>query len=158
MPGTRPAGVLPPGAPGGIYSLAASRLKWSAAVRNARADAVEATIGTAPTLQIWSGAEPVNLTDTPAGTKLVEMTLPSDWMDAASGGVKEKLGAWSVAAIATGQQTFFRILSSGGTVHMQDSCSGTGGGGKMQLDTASITSGQTVAVTVFQWTEGNADG
>lgn len=149
---------MPPGAPGSIYSAASSALKLSTAARNYRADALETFIGTAPKLQIWSGVEPDSMADTPAGTKLAELTLPADWMAAATGGVKELAGSWSVAAIASGQQQFFRITTSAGVAVMQGSCTGTGGGGILQLSTVTITSGQTVAVTVFQWTEGNADG
>jgi hypothetical protein len=150
--------VRPAGAPGSVYGAPTSALKLSEAVRNATLDSRETTIGTAPTLEVWSGVEPDSMLDTPAGTLLATFTLPSDWMAAATGGVKEMTGSWSGTASATGDQTFFRILDSSAVPHAQGSCSGTGGGGLLQLNTATITSAQTVAVTVFSWTEANADG
>ena len=70
--------------------------------------------------------------------------------------MKEIAGSWTAAAIATGQQSFFRMVDSGGTARIQGTASGTGGGGNLQLDSVTITSGQTVAVTVFSLTGGNA--
>jgi hypothetical protein len=43
-------------------------IKMSAAVRNARLDAIETAIGTAAVLKIRSGAPPTNITDADRGT------------------------------------------------------------------------------------------
>jgi hypothetical protein len=133
-------------------------IKMSAAVRNARLDAIETAIGVSAVLKIRSGTVPTNITDADAGTVLATLNLPSDWMAAASGGVKALAGSWSdTNADATGTAAHFRIYASGGTVqHMQGTVTATGGGGDMTINNTSITLGGTVTVTSFSLTDGNA--
>ena len=52
-------------------------LQYSVAVRNARLDAVESTIGTSAILEIRSGAQPANCAAADSGTLLASMSLPS---------------------------------------------------------------------------------
>lgn len=132
-------------------------IKVSVAVRNARLDAIESTIGTSAVLKIRTGSPPTNITDADSGTVLASITLPSDWAAAASGGSKAKSGTWSVAASATGTAGHFRLYASDGTTqHMQGTVTATGGGGDMTLDNTSIASGQTVTVNTCTLTDGNA--
>lgn len=125
--------------------------QFSDAARNAALDAVETTIGASPILEIRSGAAPANCAAADSGTVLATMTLPSDWMAAASGGSKAKSGTWQdTSADATGTAGHFRIKDSGGTTcHIQGSVTATGGGGDMTLDNTSIASGQTVTINTF---------
>jgi hypothetical protein len=124
--------------------------QFSASVRNAILDAIETTIGTAPLLRIRTGAQPANCAAARTGTILAELTLPSDWLAAASGGTKSKSGLWEVAAIATGTAAHFEIMDSGGTVcHHQGSVTATGGGGDVTVASVSITSGITVTFSSF---------
>ena len=123
-------------------------IQYSVAVNSARLDAVESTTGTTAVLKIFSGAVPANCAAAdPTGT-LVSITLPSDWMNAASAGSKTKLGTWSGTASGTGTAASFRIYESTATTcHIQGSCGlGTG---DLQLDNTSIASGQTVTVNTF---------
>jgi hypothetical protein len=130
--------------------------QFSTAVRNAALDAIESTIGTAPTLEIRSGTVPANCAAADSGTVLATMTLPSDWLAAASGGSKSLLGTWQDAsADATGTAGHFRIKVSG-TCHMQGTVTATGDGGDMTLDNTSIASGQQVTITSFTLTAGGA--
>ena len=133
-------------------------LQYSVAVRNAQLDAVESTTGTAAILRIYSGAAPANCAAAASGTLLAEMTLPSDWMAAASSGSKALSGTWQDAsANATGTAGHFRLLDSGGTTcHAQGTVTATGGGGDLTLDNTSIASGQSVTITSFTLTAGNA--
>lgn len=132
-------------------------IKVSVAVRNARLDAIESTIGTSAVLKIRTGSPPTNITDADSGTVLASITLPSDWAAAASGGSKAKSGTWTVAASATGTAGHFRLYASDGTTqHMQGTVTATGGGGDMTLDNTSIASGQTVTVNTCTLTDGNA--
>lgn len=135
-------------------------IQISDTVRDARLDAIETAIGTTPILRIYesSGTPPADESDPINGTMLAEMNLPSDWMNAASGGSKTKLGTWEdTSANATGTADYFRIWDSAGTTsHMQGTVTGTGGGGDMELDNPSIASGQQVTVTTFTLTDGNA--
>lgn len=131
-------------------------LQLSTSVRNARLDTIESTIGTAPILKIRTGAAPADCATADSGTVLATLTLPSDWMAAASSGAKAKSGTWSdTSADATGTAAHFRIYDSGGsTCHIQGTCGiGTG---DLQLDNTSIASGQSVTITAFTLTDGNA--
>ena len=133
-------------------------IQMSTTVRNARLDAIETTVGTAPLLRIYTGSAPADCATAASGTLLAEMTLPSDWMNAASSGQKTRLGTWSdSSANNTGTAGYFRLYDSGGTnCHMQGTVTATGGGGDLQLDNTSITSGQSVSISTFTLTDGNA--
>ncbi len=124
----------------------------STAVRNARLDAIEATIGTSAKVQIRSGAQPANCAAAAAGTLLVEYALASDWAAAASGGSKAfNSTPISGTAVGTGTAGHYRIVDSAGTTcHEQGSVTATGGGGDVTIDNTSIVSGQ--AVNISGWT------
>lgn len=131
-------------------------IQYSTAVRNARLDTVESTTGTAAVLKIFSGAQPANCAAADPTGLLVTITLPSDWMSAASAGAKALLGTWSGTASggAATAPVSFRIYDSGVTTcHLQGSAGV--GSGDLQVNGA-ITSGQSVTVTAFTLTAGNA--
>lgn len=131
-------------------------LQLSVAARNARLDAIETVIGTAPILEIRTGAAPANCAAADSGTVLATLTLPSDWMAAASVGAKAKSGTWQDAsADATGTAAHFRIKDSGGTTcHLQGTVGV--GTGDLQVDNNSFASGQSFTITSFTLTDGNA--
>lgn len=132
-------------------------IQLSVAARNARLDSFEATTGATAKLQIRTGAQPANCAAADSGTLLCEITLPSDWMAAASGGTKALAGTWQGTAAAGGAAAHFRVKDNAGTTcHMQGSVTATGGGGDMTLDNTSIASSQVVSVTGFTLTDGNA--
>ena len=133
-------------------------IQLSAAVRNARLDAIETTVGTSPVLRIFTGAQPANCAAADAGTILAEMTLPSDWMAAASSGSKALAGTWQDAsANNAGTAAHYRIYATGGTTcHLQGSVTATGGGGDLTLDNTSIAAAQSVTITSFTLTDANA--
>src|ERR1700752_1182834 len=133
-------------------------IQLSVAVRNARLDAIETTIGTSAKLQIWTGSMPASCATAPSGTKLLEDTLASDWAAAASSGSKALSGTpIGGTGLAGGTAGYFRTVGSAGTTcHLQGTVTATGGGGDMTIDNASIASGQTVNVTSFTLTDGNA--
>jgi hypothetical protein len=126
-------------------------IQLSTSLRNARLDVYETHIGTAPILEIRSGSQPANCAAADSGTLLASMTLPSDWMSAASSGSKDKSGTWQDAsANNSGTIGHFRIKdSTGTTTHMQ----GTAGtSGDLVTDSATTTAGQTVTVNTFTLT------
>lgn len=133
-------------------------IQLSTSARNARLDQIETTVGTAPILEIRSGAQPANCAAADSGTLLASMTLPSDWMAAAASGSKALSGTWQDAsANNAGTAAHFRIKDSTGTTcHMQGSVTGTGGGGDIELNNTSIAAGQSVTITAFTLTDGNA--
>lgn len=133
-------------------------LQYSVAVRNARLDVVESTIGTSAVLKIRTGTVPATCATADAGTVVATCSLPSDWMAAASSGTKALSGTWSdSSADATGTAAHFRIYASDGTTcGIQGTVTVTGGGGDMTVDNTSFVSGQAFSVTSFTLTAGNA--
>lgn len=132
-------------------------LQFSDTLRNGRADQVESVTGASAKLQIRSGAVPANAAAADSGTLLCEITLPADWMNAASAGVKTKLGTWTGTGAAAGTAGHFRLKNNAGsTTHMQGTVTATGGGGDMTLDNTSIAVAQAVEVTTFTLTEAGA--
>jgi len=133
-------------------------IQLSTDVRNGRLDAVETVIGATAILKIWTGAQPSDCATANSGTCLVTMTLPSDWMAAASAGAKAKAGTWQdTSADDTGTAAHFRIYEpTGTTCKMQGSVTVTGGGGDLTLDNVSIAAAQAVTITGFTLTDGNA--
>lgn len=133
-------------------------VQLSVAVRNARLDSIESTIGTSAILRIRSGAQPATCATADSGTVLATLNLPSDWMAAASSGSKALSGTWQdLSADAAGTAGHFRIYDSGGTVcGIQGSITATAGGGDMTLDNTSIASGQQVTITSFTLTDANS--
>ena len=133
-------------------------VQLSVTVRNARLDAIETAIGASAVLKIRSGSAPANCAAADSGTVLATMSLPSDWMAAASSGSKAKNGTWEeTSADAAGTAAHFRIYASDGTTcHLQGTVTATGGGGDLTLDNVSIGLGQAVTITGFTLTDGNA--
>ena len=129
-------------------------IQLAVSTRNGRLDSIETDIGTSPTLDIRTGAQPADCAAADSGTLLATLPLPSDWMAAAAAGAKAKSGSWTVAASAAGTAAHFRIKTSGAVTKLQGSVGQ--GSGDLSLDNTNIASGQTVTVTAFTLTDGNA--
>lgn len=124
-------------------------IQYSATIYLAQLDQVESSAGATAKLYIFSGSAPANCAAADSGTLLATLTLPSDWMAAASGTTKVKAGSWTGTASAGSgaTPTHFRIKDNAGTtVHVQ----GTAGvgSGDLNLD-GTITSGQTITISTF---------
>jgi hypothetical protein len=134
---------------------------YSFAVADARNDAVETAIGTAPKFRLYSGTMPTNARTALSGnTLLAEGALPSDWMSASAGGVKAKTGTWTLTGQAGAgggtAATFYRIYDTAGTnCHEQGTVTATGGGGDATMDNTSVANAQSITVNTFQKTDGN---
>jgi hypothetical protein len=118
-------------------------LQLSVAVRNAMLDAIEAAIGTSAVMKIRTGAAPASVATADSGTVLATLTLPSDWLAAASSGSKAKSGTWEDAsADAAGTAAHYRIYASDGTTaHLQGTVTATGGGGVKTVDNVVVGAG-----------------
>lgn len=130
-------------------------LQYAVDLRNAQLDQVETVVGASPILRIRSGAPPATVATADSGTVLVEMTLPADWMAAASAGSKAKSGTWEdTVADASGIAGHFRIYTSGGVAKLQ----GTVGesAADMIIDNTDINVGQPVSIVTFAISAGNA--
>lgn len=130
-------------------------IKYSTAVRNAKLNAVEETIGAAPILKLYSGAAPSDCATAATGTKLAEVTLPSDYMTTADDGEKSMLGSWpALTTYASGAVGYFRIYdATDSTCHMQGTVTVTGGGGDLTVADVNIIAGQYFTITAFTLTD-----
>ena len=131
-------------------------VKLSVATRNACLDAITTTVGGSALLRIYDGSQPAGPgTAVSTQTLLAELTCNATFAPAASGGVLtlNSITADS-SANATGTAAWFRLLTSGGTAHLDGSVSTSGA--DMNLNSTSITSGGSVSITSFTITAGNA--
>jgi len=133
-------------------------IQLSTPVRNARLDAIATAVGTSAQLIIYTGTQPASCAEAATGTVLATMELPSSWMLAAASGSKSKTGTWTdLSADATGTAGYFRIYDSLlTTCGIQGAITVTGGAGDMTLDNISIVEGQTITISSFVLTDGNA--
>lgn len=130
-------------------------IQLSVAARNGRLDAIETEVGTSAILKIRTGVAPVDCAAADTGTVVAALNLPSDYLAAASGGSKAKLGTWQdTSADATGTAAHFRIYKSDGVTCVIQGTVGQGSG-DLSLDNTAVVSGQTVTVTGFTLTDGN---
>jgi hypothetical protein len=132
-------------------------LQYSVVVRNAQLNAFESAVGGTAILKIYdlTAAAPADCAAAITGNILATMTLPADWMNAASGGSVTKLGTWQdTSADAAGTADWFRVFANDGTsCHSQGT---VGAGGDMTLDNYVIAAGQSVSIATFTLSAGNA--
>lgn len=133
-------------------------IQFSVAVRNARLDSIETTVGTSAVLRIRTGAAPATCATADSGTVVATINCPSDWLAAAASGTKSISGTWQdLSADATGTAAHFRLYDSTGTTcHLQGTVTAAGGGGDMEVTSTSFTAGQSFTVNTFTLTDGNA--
>ena len=140
-------------------------IQLAVSTRDARLDAIETDIGTSAKMAIYTGSMPSNCAADTTGTKLAEFDLASDWAASATGGAKSLNNLpLTTTGAAAGSAGYFRLFTNaqsttpgvGTPCQMQGTITATGGGGDMTLDNTSIASGQTVNVTSFTITDGNA--
>ena len=127
----------------------------SVPLRNARLDAIETFVGSAPLLRIYDGTRPS--TGGAVTTLLAELACNADFSAAASSGTLT-LNAISNdnAANATGTASWARLVKSDGTTHCMDfSVTATGGGGDITVATVSFVANAVITMTSAVFTEGN---
>jgi hypothetical protein len=132
-------------------------IKFDTATRNAEMDAVTTRVGTSARLRVYNGTRPANPgTAITSQTMLVELTCNATaFAPAASGGVLTANAISNGTAAATGTASWFRLFQSNGTTAIVDGDVGTSGS-DLNLNNTSIATSQTVSVTSFAITEGNA--
>lgn len=124
-------------------------VKYAVSVANAMLDAYETAIGATPIMKIFAGSLPANCAAADIGTVLATLTLPSDWMAAASSGSKAKSGTWEdLSADASGTATYYRIYDSGGSTCVEQGTAGTSGT-DLILNSATFTAAQSFSITAF---------
>jgi hypothetical protein len=92
-------------------------MQYASTIYLPRLDLAESVTGTAAKLNIYSGSAPANCAAADTGTLLATLSLPSDWMNAASGTTKTLLGSWTgtASAGAGATPTHFRIKDTANT-------------------------------------------
>lgn len=133
-------------------------LQLSVAVRNARLNAIDATIGASAVLMIRTLAPPANCAAGDVGIVLSTVNLPVAWMNPAAGGVKTYIPVWQdLLADASGIAAHFRVYDNGLLAcHMQGTVTLTGLGGDMTVDNVNFAINQSFTITAFTLTSGNA--
>lgn len=132
-------------------------LQYATTLRNAQLDTIETVVGASPLLRFYTGSAPTNCASEATGTMLLEISLPTDWLNAAASGTKSKSGTWSAVAVGTGTCGYYRIYNSAGsTCYIQGSITVTGGGGDITMDTPGIAAGQTVTIGSYALAAANA--
>ena len=130
---------------------------YSTAVRNARLNVVRDDIDAgagAGLLRIYDGVRPATGGTVTTLLAQLAMTDPSA-PDAAAGVLTLSAITKDSSADATGTATWARIVRSDGVFVADLSATVTGGGGDLQLSTASIVAGAEVDITSFTITAGN---
>lgn len=137
----------------------ANNLKYSATLRNAQQDAITSTVGGSALLRIYSGSQPAT-PETAIGAQvlLATLTCNATFAPGAAGGVLTlnsiTNGTGTAGAGGGTTATWFRLLTSGAVAHI-DGTVGTSGS-DLNLNNTSIATGQTVSVTSFTITNGQA--
>jgi hypothetical protein len=106
-------------------------------------------VGGAGSVEIRSGAQPATADTAASGTLLATLVLPATAFGSASNGVATANAISAIAAATTGTAGWFRAKSGGGLTIIDGSCTATGGGGDMQLNSTSLTSGVNVQITAW---------
>ena len=132
-------------------------ITWSTSLRNGILDAYETLLGTSAKVRIYDGNVPNSVASALGGNNvLVEFALGSDWMDAASGGVKVFSDTpVSATAVGNGTATFYRVLKSDGATAMEQGTVGVSGT-DMTIDNTSIAADQIVRITSWSKTAPHA--
>lgn len=137
-------------------------IQLSTSVRSARLDAIETEIKSSAILVLFTGAIESSCGATDSGTELAALQLPGDYMgtslSAAGTGSKTLLGTWTGTGSAAGTIGHFRMKNSAKAAgcHIQGTVTSTGGSGDLKFDAIDVVSGQTINITTFTLTDGNA--
>lgn len=124
--------------------------QYGATLRNNQVSQIQTTVGATGSLKIFSGAEPANCAAADPTGLLCTIALPASFLTSA-GGVTTIAGTWSAAASATGTAASWRMYDGSAVCHVQGNTTTD-----LVLNNQNITSGQTVTITSFSVTAGNA--
>lgn len=131
-------------------------LRYNATLRNAHATAIATEAGTGAQIKLYTGTQPASVATAPSGTLLGTLTVAGTFGTAAGGVLTFGTVTSDTSADAGGTAGWFRVMKSDGTTGVLDgNITATGGGGDMTLNTVTITSGGTIAITSGTITVGN---
>lgn len=125
--------------------------RLSTAAQNAAAEAIAALADAgsgAGTIKVYSGSQPASANDAGSGDLLATFTLDDPAFGAASSGVVTLEGTpLETTGADDGTAGWFRLEDSDGNNILDGSVTASGGGGQMQLNTTTISTGVDVSVT-----------
>lgn len=127
-------------------------LGYSAAIRNARLQAIVDAAGSGALVRIYSGSRPA--TGGTATTLLAQLTCGATIGSVSTGVLTFGAITDDSSADAGGTASWFRVVKSDGTTHILDGSCGTSGS-DMNMVTTTITAGQPVSITSWTITESN---
>ena len=122
------------------------------ALRNRQVDSVGTDLDSG-FIDIYTGSQPADPNTAPTGTLLVSCALTADAYAAASGGSASKNGTVAGTAVASGTAGYAQQRNAANSRWMYGSVTAGGGGGDVELDVTTITSGQTVTITTSVMTQ-----
>lgn len=131
-------------------------IRLATAARNAAADAVVDLIdggAGAGTLKIYTGSVAANPNTTPSGTLLATVTFADPAFGAASTGVATATNPDAVTGSGDGTAGCFLVEDSTGANVFDGTVTATGGGGDLELSTTTISTGVSVDITSFTYTQ-----
>jgi hypothetical protein len=127
-------------------------LQYSTTHRTNAMTDIATLVGTSGVLKIFTGTAPTNCATADTGTLLATLTCGAAAFGSATSGVLTANAISSASASGAGTAGYFRVYPSSATTTnavLQGTVTATGGGGDLQLNSAVISSGQTVSVTSF---------
>lgn len=132
-------------------------IQYSTTHRNNNLADITTQVGASGLLKIFTGTAPANCGTADTGTLLATLTCAATFAAAPSAGVLTANAIASATAAATGTAGYFRVYPSAATT-TNAVFQGTVGtsGADLNLNSASITSGQTVSVTSLTITANGA--
>lgn len=137
-------------------------MNFHGTLRTNIANQIKASLATAGAnfyVKIVANAVPATVNTSDAGNAVLAnmvLVVSTNLADAANQAIA-KNGTWSCTANNTGTAGHWRIYANDNTTcYLQGNCTNTGNGGDMTLDNVSIAVNQTVTVTGFTITAGNA--
>lgn len=126
-------------------------IQYGVNYRNAGLNGKAAQLGATASLKIFSGAVPANCAAADPTGLLCTITLPASPFGSAAAGAINMAGSWSANASATGTAVSHRIYDSSAACQLQGNVTTD-----LVLNNTSITSGQSITVTQYTLTSGNA--
>ena len=104
-------------------------------------------------IEFYTGTPPASLGDSPGGTLLVTIDLPTPAFGAASAGVATLNGTpHTEAAVDDGTIGWARVLDSTDAAIWDESDVGTGGGNAIQVSDTSIVENQDLTIDSYTFT------
>ena len=125
--------------------------QYGVLLRNAKLNAITTELGASATLKVFSGAEAANCAAADPSGLLCTITLPASPFGTASAGAIALSGTWSAAASASGTAASWRVYDSTSACQIQGNATDL-----TFSPSTTITSGQTLTITAFNITAGNA--